>query len=109
MDSDPAIASHKLQTYLDTIQKWLKKWRIEANESKSVHVTFTIQRETCLPDHKNMVQLPQGNIEYLSLHRDGRLAWYKHILAKWKQLGMTVTKSKLSTAVTLSYIMQHSN
>jgi hypothetical protein len=39
--SDPGIASQKLQTNRDTIQKWSKRWRIKANESKSVHVTFT--------------------------------------------------------------------
>jgi hypothetical protein len=35
MDSDPAIASQKLQTGLLAIQNWFKKWRIKANESKS--------------------------------------------------------------------------
>jgi hypothetical protein len=41
MDNNPAIAWQKLQTNLDGIQTWLKKWRIIANESKSVYVTFT--------------------------------------------------------------------
>jgi hypothetical protein len=57
MDSDPAIASQKLQTDLLAIQDWFKKWRMKANESKSVHVTFTTQRETCPPVHINNVQL----------------------------------------------------
>jgi hypothetical protein len=38
---DPAIASHKLQTALLAIQNWFKKWRMKANGSKSIHVTFT--------------------------------------------------------------------
>jgi hypothetical protein len=46
-DSNPAIASHKLQTDLLAIQNWFKKWRIKANEHKSIHVTFTTRRETC--------------------------------------------------------------
>jgi histone H2A len=41
MDSDPAIASQKLETNLAAIQNWFKKLRIKANESKSIHVTFT--------------------------------------------------------------------
>jgi hypothetical protein len=41
MGSDPAIASQKLQTDLLAIQNWFKKWRMKANESKSIHVTFT--------------------------------------------------------------------
>jgi hypothetical protein len=40
-DSDPAIASQKLQTNLLAIQNWFKKWRMKANGCKSIHVTFT--------------------------------------------------------------------
>jgi hypothetical protein len=40
-DRDPAIASQKLQTDLLAIQNWFKKWRMKANKSKSIHVTFT--------------------------------------------------------------------
>jgi hypothetical protein len=57
-DSDPTIASHKLQTNLLAIQNWLKKWRMKAGP-KSVHVTFTTRKETCPPVHINNVQLPQ--------------------------------------------------
>jgi hypothetical protein len=32
-DSDPGIASQKLQTSLDAIQKWLKRCSMKANES----------------------------------------------------------------------------
>jgi hypothetical protein len=46
IDSDPVITSQKLQSNLDTIQKWLKKWKIKANEFKSVQV-LTTQREIC--------------------------------------------------------------
>jgi hypothetical protein len=58
-DSDPAIASQKLQNELLAIQNWLRKWRIKSNESKSTHITFTTRRETCSPVHKNSVQLPE--------------------------------------------------
>jgi hypothetical protein len=40
-DNDSAIASHKLQTNLAAIQNWFKKWRMNDNGSKSIHVTFT--------------------------------------------------------------------
>jgi hypothetical protein len=56
MDSDPAIASQKLQTNLLAIQNWLKKWRMKANGSKSIHVTFTTRREMCPPVHINSVR-----------------------------------------------------
>jgi hypothetical protein len=79
----------------------------KANESKSVHVTFTTRRETCPPVHINSVHLPQQEDgKYLGLHLDRRLTWRKHIFTKQKQLGMTLTKmhwllgrkSKLSTS-----------
>jgi hypothetical protein len=39
------------------------------------------------------VQLPQEeDIKYLGLHLDRRLIWHKHIFAKRKQLGITLTK-----------------
>jgi hypothetical protein len=108
INSDPAIASQKLQTDLLAIRNWFKKWRMKANESKSIHITFTTQRETSPPPGQiNNVQLPQeDDVKYLGLHLDRRLNWHKHIFAKWKQLGITLSKiywllgrkSKLSTS-----------
>jgi hypothetical protein len=106
-DSDPANTSHKLQTILLAIQSWLKIWRIKANETKSVHVTFTTRRETCPAVHINDVQIPQENhVKYLGLYLDRRLTWHTHIFYKRKQLGISLTKmywllerkSKLSTS-----------
>jgi hypothetical protein len=69
-DSDPAIASQKLQTDLLAIQNWFKKLRMKANESKSIYVTLNIGKQTCPPPsaHVNDVQLPQKNVKYLRLH-----------------------------------------
>jgi hypothetical protein len=80
--------------------------KMKANESKLIHVTFTTRRETCPPVHINNVQLSQEDVKYLRLHLDRRLTWHKHIFAKQKQLGITITKmywllgrkSKLSTS-----------
>jgi hypothetical protein len=81
MDSDPAIASQKLQTGLLAIQDWFKKWRIKAKKSKLIHVTFTTRRETCPPVHINSVQLPpEEDVKYLELHLNRRLIWHKHIV-----------------------------
>jgi hypothetical protein len=110
MDSDPAVASQKLQTNLYTIQNWFKNGRITINRSKSVLVTFTTQRETCFPVHIHNVQLPQEDVKYLGLHIDRRLNWHKHIFSKRKQLGIALTKmywllgckSKLTTTKNFS-------
>jgi hypothetical protein len=112
-DSDPAIASHKLQTGLLAIHKWLKTWRMKSNGTKSIHIIFTTRRETCPPVHINNIQLPQAEkIQYLGLHLDCRLTWRNHIFSKRKQLGITLTKmywllgrqSKLTTSnILLAY------
>jgi hypothetical protein len=57
--TNPTSASRNLQTNLNKIQRWLKTWRIKANETKSIYVTFTLRRETCPPVKINDCQLPQ--------------------------------------------------
>jgi hypothetical protein len=47
----------------------------------------------CSLVHINNVQLPQAeDVKYLGLHLNRRLTRHKHIFAKWKQLGITLTK-----------------
>jgi hypothetical protein len=60
---------------------------------KSTHITFTTQRAKCLSVHINNARLPQAEDDkYLELNLDKRLTWHKHIFAKQKQLGITLTK-----------------
>ena len=55
-----SAASCELQDYLDILSNWLKGWRINANESKSVHVTSTLKHETCPPVTLNSQPIPQS-------------------------------------------------
>uniref|UniRef100_A0A1B0CG46 Uncharacterized protein n=1 Tax=Lutzomyia longipalpis TaxID=7200 RepID=A0A1B0CG46_LUTLO len=82
------------------------RWRVRANETKSVHVTFTTRKGSCPPITLNNKQIPQADeVRYLGLHLDKRLTWHKHIWTKRKQLGLRMRdmywymgrKSKLST------------
>lgn len=57
----PLVASHILQKGINAVQNWLKKWRIKANKSKSVQVTFTMSRETCPSVFLNNYQIPQAD------------------------------------------------
>lgn len=85
--SNPETASSQLQNHLTEVETWLKRWRIKANESKSVHVTFTLRRETCPPVKLNCKVIPQdNNAKYLGMHLDRKLTWQKHIWTKRKQL-----------------------
>jgi hypothetical protein len=83
----------KLQSSLDAIQHCISLWRLKANGSKSIHVTFTNQRETCPVVYINNALLPQAeDVKYLGIHLDKRITWLKYIFTKRKHLGITLTK-----------------
>jgi thiamine phosphate synthase YjbQ (UPF0047 family) len=42
-------STKKLQSALNKIAIWIKKWRIQLNESKSVHIDFTNKKITQRP------------------------------------------------------------
>lgn len=62
-------------------QHWLKLWRIKANETKSMHVTFTLRRETFLSVNINNRQFPYFEYaKYFGMDLDHHLTW-KNIYA----------------------------
>jgi hypothetical protein len=80
---DPRIASLNLQEHLHIIEKWLKKWNIKVNESKSSHVTFTLWKGHCPAFNFNQTVTPQTDVvKYLGLHFDCRLNRKEHIAKK---------------------------
>jgi len=86
---NPMIASIRLQNHLDSVQTWLKTWRIKANESKSIQVTFTLNKNSCPAVIINNITLHQSDeVKYLGIYLDRRLTWRKHIFMKRKQLGL---------------------
>ena len=102
----PEISTMNLQRHLLEAQAWLNNWRILVNESKSVHVTFTLRKETSNNIYINNAPIPQNEkVKYLGMHLDKRLNWKDHIWNKRKQLNLKTRKlywligkkSKLST------------
>jgi hypothetical protein len=90
---NPVTASINLQEHLNKLQSWFTKWRIKVNETKSVHVTFTMKRQTCPPVFLNSQPIPQSDhVKYLGMYLDRRLTWRKHILTKRTQLGLKFRK-----------------
>jgi hypothetical protein len=88
---DPTVDSQRLQTTLDKIQSWMKKWRIRVNES--VQVNFTTQKNKCPPVSLNNRQLQQcEDVKYLGMHLDRQMTWKKHIRTNCKQLGIKFSK-----------------
>ena len=74
-DESPIIASTKIQRELDMLDIWHKKWKIEVNTEKSVHITFTLRKNDCLPVYINGSQIPKSNcVKYLGMHLD-RSQW----------------------------------
>jgi hypothetical protein len=71
---NPITVSRKLQNHLNQFEKWLKRWRIKANEDKSTHVTFTLKRENCPIVTLNGNKIPQAETaKYLGIYLDRRL------------------------------------
>ena len=86
---NPTTASAQLQHHLNLLEQWLKRWRIQANGTKSTHVTFTLKREDCPAVTLNGNRIPQDKtVKYLGIHLDRRLTWKTHIFTKRKQLGL---------------------
>jgi hypothetical protein len=82
---NPITASTSLQHHLNQLEKWLKRWRIKANENKSTHITFSLKCETCPAVTLNGQHIPQRETaKYLGIHLDRRLTWQKHIFTKRK-------------------------
>jgi len=81
---DLALTTRTLQTHLNKIQLWLKKWRVKANETKSVQVTFTLKKSTCHPVHLNNKLTQTDDVKYLGIHLDRKLTWRKHTSTKRK-------------------------
>lgn len=90
---NPDMASSLLQKYLIILCKWFKRWRIKTNETKSNHVTFTLNQGICPPVQMNQITLPQEKeVKYLGLYLDNKLKWHTHIKTKRKALDLQIHK-----------------
>ena len=91
---DPTIASLNHQEHLNIIEKWLKKWKIKVNESKSSLITFTLRKGHCPAVNINQTVIPQTEaVKYLGLHFGCRLNWKEHIARKRKQIYLKTKRS----------------
>jgi hypothetical protein len=84
---NPITASTILQCHLNQVEKWLKQWRIKANENKPTHVNFSLKRETYPTVTLNGQHIPQEETaKYLGLHLDRRLTWQNTYLPRENSL-----------------------
>jgi hypothetical protein len=88
---DPRIASLNLQEHISSIEKWLQKWKIKVNESKSSHITFTLRKGHCPAVSINQTIKPQAeSVKYLGLQFDRRLTWKDHVAKKRKEINLKI-------------------
>jgi hypothetical protein len=50
-------ASTTLQEYLHIFNRWLQKWKIKVNETKSSYLTFTLRNDPSTPIYLNEVEI----------------------------------------------------
>lgn len=80
--------AERLQKSMIDIEKWTKKWKIQINETKSVHVNFTNKKIQYIPVSINNMQIPYSNsAKYLGMTLDAKLRWKVHVKKKREELG----------------------
>jgi hypothetical protein len=90
LDNQSETATAKLQNDINNLEQWTEKWKIEVNQNKSGHITFTARNLTCLTVQINNAALPQvKEVKYLGMHLDRTLTWAKRVKMKRKQLNLT--------------------
>jgi hypothetical protein len=92
---DPTIASLNLQELLHFLEKWLKKWKIKVNKSKSSYIKFTFWKGHCPAGNINQTIITEREaVKYLGLNFDCRLNWKEHIGRKRKQIDLKTKEIK---------------
>lgn len=80
-------AVEKVQTAVNTIFDWTKKWRVKLNETKSVHIDFTNKKPNYHPVYINSHVIPYENTaKYLGMTLDTKLRWKAHVKKKRDEL-----------------------
>lgn len=86
-------ATYNLQSAVNKISVWTKKWRIQLNGSKSIHVNFTNKKIQNIPIIIDSLAIPYANeAKYLGMTLDARLRWKEHVKKKKKELDIKYRK-----------------
>jgi hypothetical protein len=84
------IPTRKLQSAVNKVAIWTRKWRIKLNESKLVYIDFTNNKIKQQPIFINGTNVPYANTaKYLGMALDAKLRWKEHI----KKIVMSSTSS----------------
>ena len=90
---DQQAATEILQTTINTVYNWTKRWKIKINGDKSVHVNYTLRKTAYIPVTLNQEIIPQkDSAKYLGMHLDSRLNWKHHVRQKKLQIKQKMHK-----------------
>ena len=82
-----------LQTAINEVSNWMKKWRIKLNESKSVHVDFSYKDISQRSLYLDNNIIPYSNsAKYLGMTLDAKLRWKEHVKKKKEALDLKFSK-----------------
>ena len=69
VDQNPNTAPQKLQDHLSSVGDWLRTWRINVNQAKWMHITFTTRSGQCPQVYIYQQPNPRGtSVKYLGMH-----------------------------------------
>ena len=83
-------STSKLQEANNSISNWCNIWNIKLDETKSVHVNFTLKNIFSQPHVTlNNIIVPLDNkAKYLGMTLDAKLRWKEHVKIKRKELDL---------------------
>jgi hypothetical protein len=89
------ISTRKLQSAVNKVAIWTRKWRIKLNECKSVHIDFTNNKIKQQPIFIKGPRVPYANTaKYLGMTLGAKLRWKEHIkknIFSFETRGQTMT------------------
>lgn len=87
---DIVESTSKLQEANNAVSNWCKSWKIKLNESKSVHVNFTLRNIENPPNVtlNNIIVPIENKAKYLGMTLDTKLHWKEHIKIKRRELDL---------------------
>ena len=86
---DPIIASSTLQRGLDSMERWVYKWRFKINENKSSHITFMLRKQSYPQVTINNIPIVNKDT-VMGMILDRRMTWKGHVVDKSKELKKTL-------------------
>lgn len=92
-DVNSEAATSKLQTAINEIVVWTKKWKINLNSSKSSQVFFTNRNIDHYHIYVDDQPIPITNsAKYLGMTLDAKLRWKEHVKKKTTELNIKYRK-----------------